>query len=81
MLITLNIKFKAKLRKDGLYEITPLLLAEREFLFMDILPKNLPLSTEKKIRQAKKVTSTKAKKSKEKKKKSDCMTLFAWFDE
>ena len=78
MLITLNIKFKAKLRKDGLYEITPTIGGKRVSIYGHSA-EELASKYRKKIRQAKKVTSTKAKNLQ--KKKSDCMTLFAWFDE
>ena len=78
MLITLNIKFKEKLRKDGLYEITPTIGGKRVSIYGHSA-EELASKYRKKIRQAKKVTSTKAKNLQ--KKKSDCMTLFAWFDE
>lgn len=78
MLITLNIKFKAKLRKDGLFEITPTIGGKRVSIYGHSA-EELAAKYKKKLRQAKKEPSSSEKRPQPK--KSDCMTLFAWFDE
>ena len=79
MLITLNIKFKAKLRKDGLYEITPTIGGKRVSIYGHSA-EELASKYRKKDSPSKESNFYKSKKS-AKEKKSDCMTLFAWFDE
>lgn len=81
MLVTLNIKLKAKLRKDGLFEITPTLGGKRVSIYGHSA-EELAAKYKRKIRQAKKETPPKAKKPQQPlPEKSRCMMLFAWFDE
>ena len=81
MLVTLNIKLKAKHRKDGLFEITPTLGGKKVSIYGHSA-EELAAKYKKKIREAKKETLHKSKTPKTpQQKKSNCITLFAWFDE
>lgn len=78
MLVQLNIKLKAKLRKDGLYEITPTFHGKRISIYGHSA-EELADKFKKKVRQP--LKKQRGVVSEPKQKKSSCSNLFAWLDE